>query len=162
MKNRGVSNLLFLAIFVISALSNIISCSNRDEEINIDNNDSGYSVEIKYVGDIQNWEEKLSVSMLVESKKIPLLTGVNVDSSQKISDTEYLFILPKNLPADKMFKTSPGVTGISLNGNITMKNSNAQQLAATVKVYKNNELKFESEFTFNSTHTYPYYNINVN
>ncbi|MCJ8155097.1 hypothetical protein MKJ01_15115 [Chryseobacterium sp. SSA4.19] len=162
MKKNGVLYSFFSILLILSVSFSVISCNDRDEEVAGNSDFSTYKVEIKYSGDIQNWEERLSISTTVKSPVEPSLKGVVVSNSEKISDAEYRFLLPQNSPFDKNFETSPNIKSIAINGNITMKNSNAQQVTAVVKVYKNNELKFESPFVFNSSNTYPYYNINVN
>ncbi|AZA84367.1 hypothetical protein C1637_05865 [Chryseobacterium lactis] len=161
MRKKKISYISFLIILMAAISFTMTSCSGRDEDVNTKADDPVYKVEIKYTGDLQNWEEKLSVSTSFKDNVTPTITGVSIDSSQKISDTGYIFTLPVSSPSNKTFKTSSNVIGISINGNITKKNSNAGQLTATVKVYKNNAVKFESPFVFDSTNTYPYYNINV-
>nr|WP_315032512.1 hypothetical protein [uncultured Chryseobacterium sp.] len=160
MRKKKDFYLSFLVTLMSVVSLNITSCSGRDDD-NTKTDDPVYRVEIKYTGDLQNWEEKLSVSTSVKANDTPTITGTAVDSSQKTSDTVYIFKLPANSPSDKEFKTSANVVGLSINGNVTMKNSNANAVTANVKIYKNNEVKFKSAFVFDANNTYPYYNINV-
>lgn len=147
--------LLFYTIIFIT----FTSCRTDSDD---EKSDTGvFRTELSYSGDVQNWNESLQITAVTNAGEIVYLTGVNAEKTEKKSNTEYVFHLPESSPQKKGFQTTNNVKMIALDGNITALNQSANELTVSVKVYKDNILKFEYQFVFNKNSNIPYYSVNV-
>ncbi|WP_394675315.1 hypothetical protein [uncultured Chryseobacterium sp.] len=160
MRNKRRIAFYFLIIVLITVSYTIVNCIGREDEPS--ENESGtYRVELKYSGEYQKWTEKLTVSAIVKKNTVPTVSGIDVLSTKKVSDTEYVFEAQENLPMQKSFTTSANVKILSVNGEMHLNNTDSGEMTVGIKVFKDDRLKFELPFIFKDAGSYPHYNVNV-
>ncbi|WP_294271543.1 hypothetical protein [uncultured Chryseobacterium sp.] len=160
MRNKRRIAFYFLIIVLITVSYTIVNCIGREDEPS--ENESGtYRVELKYSGEYQKWTEKLTVSAIVKKNTVPTVSGIDVWSTKKVSDTEYVFEAQENLPMQKSFTTSANVKILSVNGEMHLNNTDSGEMTVGIKVFKDDRLKFELPFIFKDAGSYPHYNVNV-
>ncbi|WP_294208111.1 hypothetical protein [uncultured Chryseobacterium sp.] len=160
MRNKRRIAFYFLIILLITVSCTIVNCIGREDEPS--ENESGtYRVELKYSGEYQKWTEKLTVSAIVRKNTVPTVSGIDVLSTKKVSDTEYVFEAQENLPMQKSFTTSANVKILSVNGEMHLNNTDSGEMTVGIKVFKDDRLKFELPFIFKDAGSYPHYNVNV-
>ncbi len=148
---------LHILIFIF-----FLSCTDRDNVLDEQPRLGVYKIEMSYTGDIENWNNNLSISAFVDVNSIPTLTGDIIEKTEKISENKYTFFLPITKPKNAILETSNNVTEISINGLLTPLHSEADKIKVLAKVYKNNIYKDEFSFEFTKDSSYPYYNIIAN
>ncbi|WP_294214696.1 hypothetical protein [uncultured Chryseobacterium sp.] len=160
MGNKRRIAFYFLIVSLMTVSCTVFSCIGREDEPS--ENESGtYRVELKYSGEYQKWTEKLTVSAIVKKNTVPTVSGIDVLSTKKVSDTEYVFEAQENLPMQKSFTTSANVKILSVNGEMHLNNTDSGEMTVGIKVFKDDRLKFELPFIFKDAGSYPYYNVNV-
>jgi hypothetical protein len=153
------TKLIFL-IFLSFLFILFISCNNRDDDTNpnLDN----YSVEISYIGDLQNWDEDLSISTKVNPDNVPSVNGINVMKLEKIDNENYTFYFPIESLKNKKINTSNGIKEIKISGQLSPTKKTAEEIKVFVKIYKNNIMKDQFYFPFNYNSSFKYYIIHAN
>ena len=116
---------------------------------------------MSYAGDLINWSDSLKISTIVNSNSIPTLSGSPIEKIEKISETQYNFILPTRSPQNKTIKTSDNIKEINISGLLTPINNEAKDIEILIKIYKNNIYSEQFSFQFTKNSPYPYYNLNV-
>lgn len=161
---------IFLIIqFFVFTFFFLFSCSFRDEGYNDNNTPSIYKVDIIYSGDIQNWNDELSVTVAVDPGNTPHIRGLNGAQIQRVyekideeaNEDTYKFALPLDNLKNKAFITSKNAKRIRLSGLVTP-NNNAAEISVIIKAYKNGRLIGEFSFKFDRNSVYPYYNVVLN
>ncbi|MDR6516218.1 hypothetical protein [Chryseobacterium camelliae] len=160
MRNKRRIAFYFLIVLLMTVSCTIVNCIGREDEPS-DNESGSYRVELKYSGEHQKWTEKLTVSAIVKNNTVPTVSGIDVLSTKKVSDTEYVFEAQESLPMQKSFTTSANVKILSVSGEMHLNSTDPGEMTVDVKVYKNERLKFELPFIFKDAGSYPYYNVNV-
>ena len=153
--------LLFLRLLLcLSILSVSSSCVDRNNDFDEDAT-KAYVIEISYAGDLINWSDSLKISAIVNSNSIPTLSGSPIDKIEKISETQYNFILPTKSPQNKTINTSDNIKEINISGLLTPINNEAKDIEVLIKIYKNNIYSEQFSFQFTKNSPYPYYNLNI-
>lgn len=160
MRNKRRIAFYFLIVLLMTVSCTVFSCIGREYEP-LENESGSYRVELKYSGEYQKWTEKLTVSAIVKKNTVPTVSGINVLSTKKVSDTEYVFEAQETLPMQKNFTTSANVKILSVNGEMHLNNTDPGEMTVGIKVFKDNRLKFELPFIFKDAGSYPHYNVNV-
>ncbi len=160
MRNKRRIAFYFLIVLLMTVSCTVFSCIGREDEP-LENESGSYRVELKYSGEYQKWTEKLTVSAIVKKNTVPTVSGINVLSTKKVSDTEYVFEAQENLPMQKSFTTSANVKILSVNGEMHLNNTDSGEMTVGIKVFKDDRLKFELPFIFKDAGSYPHYNVNV-
>ena len=153
--------LLFLRlIFCLSILSVLSSCVDRNNDLDEDATKT-YTIEMSYSGDLINWSDSLKISTIVNSNSIPTLSGSPIEKIEKISETQYNFILPTISPQNKTINTSDNIKEINISGLLIPINNDATDIEVLIKIYKNNIYSEQFSFQFTKNSPYRYYNLNV-